>query len=48
MPDENTLKIYSKIASSIDNFKSLEMIDKLEELKELLLAKMTKVEEYQY
>lgn len=44
MPDENILKIYSKIASSIDNFKSLEIIDKLEELKELLLAKMTKVE----
>ncbi|PZX92805.1 hypothetical protein DOS84_13100 [Flavobacterium aquariorum] len=44
IPDENTLKIYSKTASSIDNFKSLEMIDKLEELNILLLAKMTKVE----
>ena len=44
IPDDNTLKVYSKITSSIDNFKSLEMTDKLEELKELLLAKMTKVE----
>lgn len=44
IPDDNTLKVYSKITSSIDNFKSLEMTDKLEELKELLLARMTKVE----
>lgn len=43
-PDENTLKFYSKVAASIDNFKSLELIDKLEELKDLLLAKMTRVE----
>ena len=43
IPDESTLKIYSKTASSIDNFISPEMTDKLEELKELLLAKMTKV-----
>jgi type I restriction enzyme S subunit len=42
IPDENILKIYSKVTASIDNFKSLELIDKLEELKDLLLAKMTR------
>jgi type I restriction enzyme S subunit len=44
IPNDNLLKKLEIVASSINNFKSLEMIDKLEELKELLLARMTKVE----
>ncbi|MEM8520495.1 restriction endonuclease subunit S [Flavobacterium sp. PL12] len=44
IPNENLMRKFESIASSINNFKSLEMIDKLEELKDLLLARMTKVE----
>lgn len=44
IPSENLLIKFSKMTNVIDNFKGLEMIDKLENLKNLLLAKMTKVE----
>jgi type I restriction enzyme S subunit len=44
IPKEELLVKYSKITSSIDNFKSLEQNEKLLELNELLLARMTKVE----
>ncbi len=44
IPHENILMKFSIMSNAIDNFKSLEMIDKLEELNVLLLAKMTKVE----
>ncbi len=44
IPTENILKVYSKMAISIDNFKNLEMRDKLVQLKDLLLAKMTRFE----
>jgi type I restriction enzyme S subunit len=43
IPNENLMKKFESIASSINDFKSLELIDKLEELKDLLLARMTKV-----
>jgi type I restriction enzyme S subunit len=43
IPNENILKAYSRIALSIDNFKSLEMLDKFEEMKDLLLSKLASV-----
>jgi type I restriction enzyme S subunit len=42
IPSESMMIKYSTITDAVDNFKSLEIIDKLAELKQLILAKMTK------
>lgn len=44
IPTDSLLMKFSEITLAIDNFKSLEVIDKLKDLKDLLLSKMTKVE----
>lgn len=44
LPEDKTLKKYSIIASSINNYKGLELNDKLEELKDLLLSKLATIE----
>lgn len=44
IPTDSLLMKFSEITLAIDNFKSLEVIDKLKDLNDLLLSKMTKVE----